>query len=704
MQAPDGGLAFPLTSSRHPYRPFAARMRRGATVVASIAAARHCRRRPPSPPPPAITTAASPAGGYLIYLSSVSQWTWSFRSLFYTCRHQCPSAVPASQPSQRGDDPTSRESPAWDDMWPGLAQQESSPFSMTLCGIAFGIILIVTPIVISVRKGLWHAGKSQTMLPHPKIFLMTEHPACLALGIPQLRRVPIFVQKRVHGMRNVSWQRGHYPYAACPVSRPSGSAALIKVAALLAVDHQYAEVIPRWASSSRAANVDLCVVGQVGASDLPCQAARRVGCECISHTRANAIIGRKDNSFGRTSARGRSVRYRFEYAQALLARNYTVLMLDADVFLLEDGMAKLLSFLRASVRGYDFALMSNGRRREAYDDLNWGVAWMRPSKTSKHLLSCLLGEWDHHAFSDPRTGSYGLRSQPRINHLIESSMMRGGGSSRAPLVCTLPGKLTEGALYHMTGYPTVEHKLTCARTMGLHQAISHSWSRSPQRQLRYHVPNHASPSHQRNAIVVAARLARDLNRTLVLPEAVFQGKPVKFCKLFDFVNMRLGKFLTKAEAATAGTFVGAGECAVPAAAPLENNTHRGHRGLPETHREAARAMAWSAMQASGRRRHSRPCLCVPFETLARLVHLPEWAFVCNPNSKAVQDTHVCSKRSSFNPKQRRRQKSSEEIALRWNVAMRRKQEQAEQDRAVEAARGSRPAMGPAASGGYQRSQ
>ena len=53
--------------------------------------------------------------------------------------------------------------------------------------------------------------------------------------------------------------------------------------------------------------------------------------------------------------------------------------------------------------------------------------------------------------------------------MIESSMMRGGGVSRAPRVCMLPDKLTSRALMHMTGYPTVQHKLACARTMGLHQ-------------------------------------------------------------------------------------------------------------------------------------------------------------------------------------------------------------------------------------------
>ena len=495
------------------------------------------------------------------------------------------------------------------------------------------VISATTPLAIILWQLLWRARAAQTgpttHPPHKEAGRL--HPACLALGILRLRRVPILVQKLVHGKRNASWQRGHFPYATCPVSGPSGSEAstLLMVATLLVADHQYAEVIPRWAKGSRAANVDLCVVGQVGASDLPCQAARHVGCECMRHDHASAIIGRNDSSFARAGARGRSVRYRFEYAQALLARNYSVLMLDADVFLRKAGIAKLLGFLRTSVVGYDFALMSNGRRREAYDDLNWGVAWMSPSETSKHLLSCLLGEWDHHAFSDPRTGSYGLRSQPRVNHLLESSLMHGGGASSAPRVCTLPNELTKRTLKHMTGYPTVQHKITCARTMGLHQVNGSAWTRSPQRQLWYQVPDHSSPSHQRNALIVAARLARDLNRTLVLPGSVFRGKPVRFCALFDFVAMRLGNFFTRGEAAMAGALFGTGECIVPAVAPLENNTYRGVAGAMS---------AWD----------SKPYVCMPFETLAQLKHLPEWAFVCNPTSKAVQSTHVCLKR--YTPK------------------------------------------------------
>ena len=198
--------------------------------------------------------------------------------------------------------------------------------------------------------------------------------------------------------------------------------------------------------------------------------------------------------------------------------------------------------------------------------------------------------------------------------------------SHAPRVCMLPDKLTSRALKHMTGYPTVEHKITCARTMGLHQVKGSAWTRSPQRQLWYRVPEDASPQQQRDALIAAARLASELNRTLVLPGALFRGRPVAFCALFDFVGMRLGSFFTQAEAATAGALFGAGECIVPAVAPQENKTYSG----------VARAMsAWD----------SKPYVCVPFETLVQLafrLHLPEWAFVCNPTSKAVGSTHVCS--------------------------------------------------------------
>ena len=148
------------------------------------------------------------------------------------------------------------------------------------CEIALGIILIVTPIAIFPDRAERPVACWQTPVEAHASSRCTRK-LDEATSIPPGARHPyaacahILVQKLVHGIRNASWQRGNYPYAACPVSRPSGSAALIKVAALLVADHQYAEVrIPRWASSSRVANVDLCVVGHKLAR-VTCRARRR---------------------------------------------------------------------------------------------------------------------------------------------------------------------------------------------------------------------------------------------------------------------------------------------------------------------------------------------------------------------------------------------------------------------------------------------
>ena len=58
---------------------------------------------------------------------------------------------------------------------------------------------------------------------------------------------------------------------------------------------------------------------------------------------------------------------------------------------------------------------------------------------------------------------------------------------------------------------------------------------------------------------------------------------------------------------------------------------------PANHTYAAVATAMSAWD-------SKPYVCMRFETLTQLVHLPEKAFVCNPTSKAVRRIHVCSRR------------------------------------------------------------
>jgi hypothetical protein len=51
---------------------------------------------------------------------------------------------------------------------------------------------------------------------------------------------------------------------------------------------------------------------------------------------------------------------------------------------------------------------------------------------------------------------------------------------------------------------------------------------------------------------------------------------------------------------------------------------------------------------------SKPYVCMRFETLTQLVHLPEKAFVCNPTSKAVRRIHVCSRRYTEKGRKERR--------------------------------------------------
>ena len=68
-----------------------------------------------------------------------------------------------------------------------------------------------------------------------------------------------------------------------------------------------------------------------------------------------------------------------------------------------------------------------------------------PSARTRQLLDCALATWDHAAFerqpSDPAVGgAYYERSQPRMIHLLESSLE---AAAAPPRVCTLPAALHE---------------------------------------------------------------------------------------------------------------------------------------------------------------------------------------------------------------------------------------------------------------------
>ena len=112
-----------------------------------------------------------------------------------------------------------------------------------------------------------------------------------------------------------------------------------------------------------------------------------------------------------------SVRKRFIYARRLLDGGQSVLMHDADAFFRPGGLRDLLGYLGV-LGATDFAVSDNGARDEVFDDLNWGLVWMAANQRTISMLECLLGMWDHYAFT-AKSGAFFRRSQPRINHLIE---------------------------------------------------------------------------------------------------------------------------------------------------------------------------------------------------------------------------------------------------------------------------------------------
>ena len=125
-----------------------------------------------------------------------------------------------------------------------------------------------------------------------------------------------------------------------------------------------------------------------------------------------------------------------------------------------------------------FALPSqpNGARKEAFDDLNWGLAWIQSSPANRQLLRCLLSVWAHPAFDaekgeSPASG-YHKRSQPRVNHLLELAERASHDPAGRRRVCTYP-KALRGHYLHATSPPLGTSKLVYLKGMAERQP----WSR-----------------------------------------------------------------------------------------------------------------------------------------------------------------------------------------------------------------------------------
>lgn len=353
--------------------------------------------------------------------------------------------------------------------------------------------------------------------------------SCSTFGIEVLQRVGMMSD--AYDPESDHEPFGQFAYATCPsldtaagLDVTSTSVArenTRRFAVLTVVDSNYLEVLPTWAAQVQSLG-QRCVVMAV--DDKTCGTALMLGCDCFpssaSHQDLRTASGWHQN-------RVHSVKLRFEGARYLLSEGYDVLMHDADVLFKEAGLEHVMSYWSSHGHNYDFMVQDNGIRKVNFDGLNWGFVFMRSTKSSISLLSCTLERWDDPAFGcgKKRCDSYYLRSQPRINHILELALR----SPRGISVCKLPALKSFGAV-HMTGYPTVAAKLTCAKAAGfLFNASIH--------RIAYDVPSSADVPSQRIALQNAVAIATQLGAKLEIPKAFVDREEQNFCRLFDVMRI-----------------------------------------------------------------------------------------------------------------------------------------------------------------------
>lgn len=315
---------------------------------------------------------------------------------------------------------------------------------------------------------------------------------------------------------------GHFPYSACPkefvpLENGETQALLENLAVLTVIDSNYIEVLPSWAEQVLALRLQ-CFVMAV--DDKVCEVVLSLGCQCFPSGLSQKNLVR---TTGWHENRIHSVKQRFDGALRLLSQGLNVLMHDADVLFREGGLRTSLQYWSQYHENHDFMVQDNGFRKVNYDGLNWGFVFMRSSSSSISLLRCTLDRWDDAAFGCGKKNceGYYLRSQPRINHILELALQ----STNSLRVCKLPALSNLGAV-HMTGYPTVAAKLACAKAAGYLFDPSNT-------RLAYDVPSAANVSSQREALQIAVLLA-DMNKAkLEIPKAFVSGEEQDFCRLFD---------------------------------------------------------------------------------------------------------------------------------------------------------------------------
>ena len=484
--------------------------------------------------------------------------------------------------------------------------------------------------------------------------MLEKSEECAALNLHTLDRVPFQERHRRYikgkSFANLSWARGHFPYPTC--SRRHGRPGR-PMTVLMVADFKYTQLIPSWAAMVRSLGYP-CAVGDVGDTTTrtrtanssmtssaahdngvptastalsACEAAAAAGCECFQPpVRAKTAVHR----WSLEGVMAMAVRWRFLYARQLLLRGQSVLMHDADVIFRPRGLAAMKAWV-ANAPPVDFAVQDNGARPETYDDLNWGFTWMSGSKTTVRLLGCLLNVWTHAAFAAPLEGpraskAYYARSQPRINHIVEAAIEHARSPSAAPRVCMFSANLLQRTMRHFSGYVNPNHKIMCARALG----VLNDTPDSLRRQLVYRVPTTATLEQQKHALAAAIHLGESLQMGISIPQASYNGRHVPFCHLFDVLALPQQHLLTFSLA------IGNKQLLKSVCAAGKVNA------------SALRSQQFSPQPLSG---HNATFACVSFDSLVRLGKAGSHGIVglrevksCDPMLPCIMSGHGCYER------------------------------------------------------------
>ena len=357
---------------------------------------------------------------------------------------------------------------------------------------------------------------------------------CHQLGINDILRVRRSDSyKSTRKSDGLEWRSGFYDYAQCRPQRrglQSGFLGRTRIAVLMPVDRSYESVIFDWSSAVHRAELG-CFALTLTADT--CVVVETHGCRCIHVNMSETNVDSNMVKGGWHGMRVAAVKLRFLGALSLLQAGYDVIMHDADVFFTLDSLLHVLSYLSEvthSQPDLDFVAQDNGVRRVPYDRLNWGFVWLRQSTVSLNILRCTLERWDDEAFMcEDRTNcdlSYQLRSQPRINHIVEDSIVH---DVARPSMCLISSEILKSfGIKHMTGYTNAFTKQTCAKADGYLKLGA-----SAHQTLAYHVPVNATATEQKTALLTALAYARVTQRHLEIPRAYFRGRIVPFCLLYE---------------------------------------------------------------------------------------------------------------------------------------------------------------------------